>query len=45
MAGNRRLSDGSAGDVDYGEIGGTYSRYRQPEPEIAAQILNALGDA
>lgn len=45
MAGNRRLSDGSAGDVDYGEIGGTYSRYRQPEPEIAAQILDALGDA
>lgn len=45
MLGNRRLSDGSAGDVDYGAIGGTYSRYRQPDPEIAAQILRALGDA
>ncbi|MEL7689629.1 class I SAM-dependent methyltransferase [Citromicrobium bathyomarinum] len=40
-----RQSDGSAGDVDYGEIGGTYSRYRQPDPEIEAQIHRALGDA
>jgi SAM-dependent methyltransferase len=40
-----RLRDGSAGDVDYGEIGGSYARYRQPEPMIAAQILEALGNA
>ncbi len=38
-------TDGSAGDVDYGEIGGTYSRFRKPDPTIAAQIRNALGDA
>ncbi len=37
--------DGSAGDVDYGEIGHSYSRFRQPDPIIAAQILTALGDA
>lgn len=40
-----RHGDGSAGDVDYGAIGGTYGRYRRPEPAIAAQILDALGDA
>lgn len=40
-----RCSDGSAGDVDYGEIGGSYRRFRQPDPVIAAQILDALGDA
>jgi SAM-dependent methyltransferase len=40
-----RHRDGSAGDVDYGEIGGSYARFRQPEPVIAAQILEALGDA
>lgn len=40
-----RHRDGSAGDVDYGAIGGTYGRFRQPEPAIAAQILEALGDA
>jgi SAM-dependent methyltransferase len=40
-----RHKDGSAGDVDYGEIGGSYSRFRRPEPIIAAQILEALGDA
>lgn len=45
MAHSSRLSDGSAGDVDYGEIGGTYSRYRQPDPVIEAQIHRALGDA
>jgi len=38
-------TDGSAGDVDYGVIGGTYSLYRQPDPAIAAQIHRALGDA
>lgn len=40
-----RHSDGSAGDVDYGAIGGSYARFRQPEPSIAAQIFSALGDA
>ena len=34
-----------AGDVDYDEIGGTYGRFRQPEPTIVAQILDALDDA
>lgn len=40
-----RRSDGSAGDVDYGAIGGTYSRYRRPDPGIEAQIHRALGEA
>ncbi|MEW4448133.1 class I SAM-dependent methyltransferase [Qipengyuania sp. JC766] len=40
-----RKADGSAGDVDYAEIGGTYSRYRQPDPVIAEHIHRALGDA
>ena len=40
-----RNKDGSAGDVDYGEIGGSYGRFRQPEPAIAVRILEALGDA
>ena len=43
--GKVRHSDGSAGDVDYGEVGHSYGRFRQPEPLIAAQILEALGDA
>lgn len=37
--------DGSAGDADYGRIGSGYRQYRQPEPEFAAAILAALGDA
>jgi len=41
----QRRSDGSAGDVDYGEIGSTYARYRQPDPYIAGRIIAALGDA
>lgn len=40
-----RPGDGSAGDVDYGQIGRTYASYRQPEPAIARQILDALADA
>jgi len=40
-----RRADGSAGDADYGAIGGAYARYRQPEPAIAALIAQALGDA
>ncbi|MDJ0977222.1 MAG: class I SAM-dependent methyltransferase [Erythrobacter sp.] len=41
----KRRRDGSAGDVDYGEIGGTYSDYRRPDPTIEAQIHRALGSA
>ncbi|OEO28067.1 ubiquinone biosynthesis protein [Devosia insulae DS-56] len=40
-----RTNDGSAGDVDYGRIGLGYTRYRQPEPRIAAFITAALGEA
>lgn len=43
--GEVRGTDGSAGDVNYGDIGGTYSRFRKPDPAIAAQIRHALGDA
>lgn len=39
------VPDGSAGDADYGRIGSGYRQYRQPEPEFAAAILAALGDA
>ncbi|GAA1488390.1 class I SAM-dependent methyltransferase [Brachybacterium sacelli] len=41
----QRTSDGSAGDADYGEIGGSYSRYRRPDPRIAGALTEALGDA
>lgn len=41
---NTRHSDGSAGDANYGTIGKSYTNYRQPEPRIAALILEALGD-
>lgn len=40
-----RRADGSAGDADYGVIARTYSKYRQPDPRIAAAIHGALGDA
>jgi SAM-dependent methyltransferase len=40
-----RHGDGSAGDANYGAIGRTYSRYRQPDPSIAALIDQSLGDA
>jgi SAM-dependent methyltransferase len=40
-----RHYDGSAGDVDYGQIGDGYSVFRRPDPHIAHQILDALGDA
>jgi SAM-dependent methyltransferase len=40
-----RSGDGSAGDADYGAIGGSYSRYRQPDPRIAARVSQALGPA
>lgn len=37
--------DGSAGDANYGLIGPGYSRYRRPEPSIAAVIVRALDGA
>jgi SAM-dependent methyltransferase len=40
-----RHEDGSAGDVDYGQIGDGYSNFRKPDPHIAKQILGALGNA
>jgi len=40
-----RKPDGSAGDADYGSIGTDYSRYRRPDPRIAARFHAALGDA
>lgn len=40
-----RYSDGSAGDADYSRIGKGYALIRQPDPRIAARILDALGDA
>jgi len=40
-----RHEDGSAGDVDYGQIGDGYSDFRRPDPHIAKQISEALGDA
>ncbi len=40
-----RFEDGSAGDADYGAIGGGYAQFRQPDPRIAAFLHAALGDA
>ncbi len=40
-----RSTDGSAGDVNYGCVGFTYSSYRQPDVRIARLIAEALGDA
>ncbi len=37
-----RFADGSAGDADYSKIGEGYARIRQPDPRIAAQVLDAL---
>ncbi len=42
---NKRSADGSAGDADYGAIGGGYARYRRADPRIAAVVSAALGDA
>ncbi|GAB3752697.1 class I SAM-dependent methyltransferase [Microlunatus parietis] len=38
------MTDGSAGDADYGTIGTGYRNYRQPEPELEAAIAAQLGD-
>jgi hypothetical protein len=40
-----RTGDGSAGDADYGSIGQSCTRYRQPDQRIAARISQALGQA
>ena len=40
-----RHQDGSAGDANYGAIGPGYTRFRQPDPRIAAAIHAVLGDA
>lgn len=40
-----RSQDGSAGDADYAAIGGSYSRFRRPDPRIESAITEALGDA
>src|SRR3954447_13365782 len=42
---SQRRADGSAGDADYGAIGGVYPDYRKPDPRIGQYILDALGDA
>ena len=42
---DRKRSDGSAGDADYGRIAKDYSRYRRPDPRIAARIVASLGNA
>ena len=42
---SQRRADGSAGDADYGAIGGVYTDYRTPDPRIGQYILDALGDA
>ncbi|MFL0457092.1 hypothetical protein ACH0CV_07100 [Brachybacterium paraconglomeratum] len=41
----QRRQDGSAGDADYGAPESTYSRYRRPDPRLAAVIAEALGEA
>ncbi|MCZ0996812.1 methyltransferase domain-containing protein [Streptomyces noursei] len=42
---DERACDGSAGDVDYGAVGGGYAEHRRPDPRIAARIDRALGTA
>ena len=40
-----RHRDGSAGDANYGIVGNCYARFRQPDPQIAKLIDDALADA
>lgn len=40
-----RMTDGSAGDANYGVIARTYTDFRKPEPRIARQVRAALGEA
>lgn len=39
------MTDGSAGDADYGQIGKVYQGFRNPDPRIAEVVTAALGDA
>lgn len=41
----RPHSDGSAGDVNYAPLAGSYPSYRQPDPRLERVIATALGDA
>ncbi|MBS0291320.1 MAG: class I SAM-dependent methyltransferase [Proteobacteria bacterium] len=45
MTQQSRKIDGSAGDADYGRIGTVYRNYRVADPEIAAAVHAALGNA
>lgn len=38
-------ADGSAGDTNYGLVGGRYSQYRQPDPHIALFIQQSFANA
>ena len=40
-----RRADGSAGDADYGAIGGGYAGYRRPDPRVEDALLAALDGA
>ncbi|MFI9048705.1 class I SAM-dependent methyltransferase [Streptomyces sp. NPDC053427] len=42
---DERTRDGSAGDVDYGSVGGGYADHRRPDDRIAARVAEALGAA
>lgn len=39
------MGDGSAGDADYGTIGGSYARYRRPDPRIGGTITTEPSSA
>ena len=45
LAMDDRVGGGSTGDTDYGLIGTSYSRYRRPDPRLAAAVAAALGGA
>ena len=44
-ASHSRRADGSAGDVDYRQTGGSYAAFRRPDERIARRVHDALGDA
>jgi SAM-dependent methyltransferase len=39
---HQRADDGSAGDADYGQVGGAYSQYRRPDPQRPANLAPAI---
>jgi hypothetical protein len=45
MPQNGRVSDRSAGDVDYDRLDVAYAQLRRTDPRIAARVHAALGDA